>query len=85
MATLVYLLCAVTSALCAVLLYREFRRVGSRLLLWSWLSFVGWTATNILVFADVVVLPDVDLSVVRALAACVAVALMLVGLIWNAD
>ena len=84
MATAVYLLCVLTSAFCAALLFREYRRTGARLLLWSSLSFVGWAANNALVFTDLVVLPAIDLSVVRALVAVAAVSLLLYGLIWDA-
>ena len=41
MSEIVYLLCAATSALCAALLVRSYRRSRSRLLLWSCLCFVG--------------------------------------------
>lgn len=81
MAVAVYALCMLTSAFCAVLLLREFRRTGARLLLWSSLSFVAWAANNALVFTDLVVLPASDLSVVRSGVALVAVSLLLYGLI----
>lgn len=85
MAVAVYLLCVLTSALCAVLLLREYGRSRSRLLLWSGLSFVGWGVNNALVFADLVLLVNVvDLSLARAAAALVAVSLLLYGLIWDA-
>jgi hypothetical protein len=83
-AAAVYLLCMLTSAFCAVLLLREYRRSAARLLLWSSLSFIGWAVNNALVFTDLVVLPGVDLSLVRAIAALVAVSLLLYGLIWDA-
>ena len=81
MAVAVYALCMLTSAFCAVLLLREFRRTGARLLLWSSLSFVAWAANNALVFTDLVVLPASDLSVGRSGVALVAVSLLLYGLI----
>ena len=84
MATAVYLLCMLTSAFCAALLLREYRRTRARLLLWSSLSFVGWAVNNALVFADLVVFPGVDLSLVRALTALVSVSLLLYGLVWDA-
>jgi hypothetical protein len=84
MATAVYLLCMLTSAFCATLLLREFRRSHARLLLWSSLSFIAWALNNALVFTDLVVLPDVDLSVVRALVELAAVGLLLYGLVWDA-
>lgn len=84
MGTAVYLLCMLTSAFCAALLLREYRRTAARLLLWSSLSFLGWAVNNALVFTDLVVLPGTDLSVLRALVALVAVSLLLYGLIWDA-
>ena len=84
MATAVYILCMLTSAFCAALLAREYRRTGARLLLWSSLSFTGWALNNALVFTDLVVLPGIDLSMVRAIVAVTAVSLLLYGLVWDA-
>ena len=82
MATAVYLLCMLTSAFCAGLLLREYRRTGARILLWSSLSFVAWAINNALVFTDLVILPTaVDLSLLRAFVALIAVSLMLYGLV----
>lgn len=83
-ATAVYLLCVLTSAFCAILLMREYRRTSSRLLLWSGLSFLGWAVNHALVFADLVVFPGFDLSLVRAVAGLAAISLLLYGLIWDA-
>lgn len=84
MAVAVYVLCMLTSAFCAILLLREYRRSPARLLLWSSLSFVGWAANNALVFTDLVVFPHIDLSLVRALIALTAICLLLYGLVWDA-
>ena len=84
-ASLVYVLCALTSGLCAWLLFRMYRRTGARLLMWSALSFACWTVANALVFADFVVLPDFDLVVFRSAASCAAIALLLFGLIWDTE
>ena len=84
MATTVYILCMLTSAFCAVLLWREYRRAPHRLLLWSSLSFIGWAVNNALVFVDLVVFPDTDLALVRSSASAVAIALLLYGLVWDA-
>lgn len=85
MATVVYLLCALMSALCAVLLLREYRKNPTRLLLWSSISFCGFTLSNALAFLDLVVLPHVDLAGVRPPVTCLAVAALLYGLVWDVD
>lgn len=83
MAALVYILGALTTLLCAVLLLRAYERVRQPLLLWSGLCFVGLTISNALVFLDLVILPDIDLYPWRLTAAILALALMLYGLIWE--
>jgi hypothetical protein len=83
MAGLVYVLSTLTSALCAGLLLRDYRRTSTRLLLWSGLAFAGFAAANALVFMDLVVVRDVDLSVFRAATAFGAISLLLYGLVWD--
>ncbi|HWK10084.1 MAG TPA: DUF5985 family protein [Vicinamibacterales bacterium] len=83
-ASAVYVLCAVTSAFCATLLFRQYRRSRARLLFWSSLAFAGFALNNVLVFADLVVLPSVDLSLLRTLTALGAVSLLLYGLVVDA-
>ena len=85
MATAVYALCALTSAVCAGALILEFRRHRTRLLLWSSFSFVWFAISNALVFADFIILPDTDLSLLRACTATVAVALLVFGLVWETE
>lgn len=85
MSTLVYSLCALTSGLCAAALIREHRRHRTRLLLWGSLSFSCFALNNLLAFTNFVVLPQLDLSLLRAGSACVAIALLLVGLTRNGD
>ena len=48
MIQLVYVLCALTSIACAVLLLRGYFRTRVRLLLWSGLCFVGLALNNAL-------------------------------------
>ena len=79
----VYVLGALTTTLCATLLLLRFARVRRRLLLFSGLCFVGLALSNILVFVDLVVIPDVDLYLWRLLTAIVGMALLLYGLIWE--
>lgn len=80
----VYLLCAATALACGVLLLRGFRRTRVRLLLWCGLFFLVLFVENALLFVDVVVVPEVDLAVVRNSAALVGTGLLLYGLIWDA-
>jgi hydrogenase/urease accessory protein HupE len=83
MAEAVYLLCALTSMLCATLLVRSYLRQRTRLVMWSMLCFVGLAINNILMFVDLVLVPDVDLSIVRSGTALAALLLLLIGLLWE--
>ena len=84
MAPAVYALSVFASTFCATLLWREYARTQTPLLLWSSLSFFAWAANHVLVFTDLVILPaTIDLSMVRAFVAVAAVALLLYGLIWD--
>jgi hypothetical protein len=82
-ATLVYLACAATSALCAFLLVRSWLRNRVRLLLWSALCFVGLTVNNVLLVVDEKVVPDIDLQLFRDASSLAAVSVLLFGLIWE--
>lgn len=77
----VYLLCAATSAACAVLLLRGYRQQHTRLLLWSGLCFVLLAFNNTLLFIDIIVAPNVDLSLWRSATALAGVTVLLFGLI----
>jgi len=83
MAEAVYLLCAATALVCSGLLLRGYARTGMRLLLWSGLCFAALTVDNVLLFLDVVVLPDVALLPWRNVPALVGVGVLLYGLIWD--
>jgi len=82
---IVYTLCALTAALCAVLLLQSYARSRYRLLLWSGMCFAGLTLNNLLLVLDKVLLPDVDLSVWRSAVALAAMATLLYGLVWKAE
>jgi hypothetical protein len=84
MAEAVFTLCAAASTLCAALLLRNWWRTRSRLLLWSSLCFVGLALNNILLVVDRVLVPDIDLGLLRTSTALVALLLLLYGLIWEA-
>lgn len=79
----VYILCAATSLLCAVLLTRSYLQARTRLLLWSALCFVGLLVNNLLLVLDRVVFTDVDLSIARSGTATGALTLLVIGLIWE--
>lgn len=79
----VYALCMLTSAACAILLLRGYRRSGFRLLLWSGLCFVGLAINNVLLFIDAQLLTITDLSVWRTVPALGGVVILLYGLIWE--
>ena len=81
MAQTVYVLCGITSLACAGLLFRQYRRTGTGLLFWSTLCFVCLAVTNILLFIDLVVLPQVDLSPVRSGFTLAGMLMLLYGLI----
>lgn len=81
--TIVYALCALTSAVCAILLLRGYRRSKVRLLLWSGLCFAGLAINNALLFVDLRVLAETDLSVIRTIPAIIGVAILLYGLVWE--
>jgi hypothetical protein len=87
LAEMVYLLCAVTSIVCAALLARGYRRSRARILLWSTLTFVFLALNNSLLFVDMVIFPGPqnDLSPLRDITALLAGAILVYGLIWDAD
>jgi hypothetical protein len=85
MATAVYVLCGLTSALCAWLLLRSYFETRVRLVLWSGLCFVGLALNNVVLFIDKVVAPDIDLSAYRASTGLAGIAVLLFGLIWEAN
>ena len=79
----VYILGVLISAACAWLLMRGYVRGRRQLLLWSGLCFAGLAVSNLLVFIDLVMLPQLDLYRYRLAAAAFAMALLLYGLIWE--
>lgn len=85
MDTAVFVLCALTSIVCAALLWRGWRTSGARLLFWSGLGFFGFAVNNVLLFVDEVVVPNRDLQLARQWSGFAAVAVLLFGLIWDLD
>jgi hypothetical protein len=81
----IYTLCMLTSLACAVMLLQAWFRSRYRLLLWSGLCFAGLTVNNLLLVLDKLVLPEIDLSLWRTSLALLAMAVLLYGLIWEAE
>ena len=75
------LLAALTSLACMVLLLRAYLANRQPILLWSALCFVGQTVNNLALFVDLVVLPDIDLRILRLGAALVGMLFLLFGFI----
>ena len=85
MGAVVYMLSALTSLLCALLLLRAYAGKKRKLLLWSGVCFAGLTSSNGLVFVDLILFPDVNLFRLRLITAAVAMLVLLYGLIWGSD
>jgi len=83
MEKLIYGLCALTAAMCAVLLLRAYLRTQFRLLMWSALCFAGLTVNTVLLVLDRLVFTSVDLSTARLTVALCALLLLLYGLTWE--
>lgn len=82
-APVVYLLCALTSLLTMVLLFRAYMARRVRLLLWSGLCFAGLALNNALLFVDLIVIPMEDLSTFRQIPAVLGMSLLVFGLVYD--
>ncbi len=85
MAQAVYILGTLTTLACGILLLRGYGRGRSKLLLWSAICFFGLALSNALVFADLVIFTRIDLYFWRLLAAALAMAALMYGLIWETE
>jgi hypothetical protein len=81
----VYVLCLLTSGACAYLLARNYRRTGTRLLMWSALCFFLLALNNGVVFLDALVLTEIDLAIPRLALSLAAVSVLLFGFIWDLE
>ncbi len=85
MATAVYVLSALISIACVVLLVRSFAATRSSLLLWAAVCFTGLALNNVILFVDKVLAPDVDLSTWRSIPALAGLLALMFGLLWEAE
>lgn len=84
MGEVIYILCAVTSLACAVLLVRAYLRSKSPLLLWSSVCFVGLLINNIILVIDLVFMKsEVDLLLARDLTNTASILALVIGLVWS--
>lgn len=83
MTRVIFFLCFATSALCAWLLLKGFKRTRFRLLFWSGLCFCCMAVNNLVLILDVHVFPTRDLLAWRLIPALVGVAVLLFGLVWE--
>ncbi len=83
--SIVYLLCCLTSFAAMLLLLRNYLLNGSPLLLWSAIAFIALAVNNLALFADIVLLPAINLLWLREISNLVAVCVLLYGFIWEVD
>jgi hypothetical protein len=80
---IVYILCAATSVLCAILLFRGYLRSRAALLLWSAVCFCGLALNNLMLVIDIHMLPGFDLSFWRMIPSILGAGALLIALIWE--
>jgi hypothetical protein len=85
MELVIYVLCALASLLCAVLLWRGYRQSRARLLRWSAICFIGLFLNNVLLVLDTHVIATVDLALYRMLPALIGAIALLYGLVWDTE
>lgn len=83
MASIAYALCGITSLICFGLLLRSYLSNKVKLLFWSSLSFFFFALQNVILFVDLVVIPQIDLSLWRIGAGFIGAVLLLIALIWE--
>lgn len=86
MAEAVYILCALTSSLCALLLLRGYRATRARRLFWASLCFGFLAVNNVVLYIDLVVLPtQIDLFWYRNTSAVAGMLVLVFGLVWESS
>jgi hypothetical protein len=79
----IYLLCALSSVVCVGLLVRGWYLQRERLLVWSAVCFAALAVQNCILFVDLVLFPETDLTVWRNIVGLTGVASLMAGLIWE--
>jgi hypothetical protein len=81
LAEAIYILCAATSIVAAALLLRQYRLSRTRLSFWSAIGFLGIAINSVLVYIDLALIPAIDLSLPRSIAAALAMIAIVYGLV----
>jgi hypothetical protein len=86
-ASIVYILCALTSAACAIMLLRGYLRSRSRFLMWSCLCFSMFFIHNLLLMIDNLVIPERIFfpMALRSAISLVGLLLLIYGLIFDTE
>lgn len=85
MESVIYIAAIAGSFACTVLLFRGYARTRVQLLLWTGLCFVAFTLSNVLLFIDLVLIPEQELYAWRLGTAFVGVSGLLYGFIWESE
>ena len=85
MAHLVYIIASIIALACCILLVQGYRRSGRRLLMWSGICFAFLALENLLLFVDLVIVPGIDLRIVRGMSSLIGMGALVFGLIWERD
>jgi hypothetical protein len=80
---LVYLLCFVTSAASALILWTMYSLHRTRLLLCGSLCLGGLAANNALLVVDLLMVSSPAFAVTRAVVAAVSTLTLVIGLLWD--
>ena len=83
MAELIYGLCTILSLAIAVMLWRQQRRVPTRMIYWTALCFTGLALSNLLLVVDKLLFPELDLRVLRHSISLLSIAVLLFGLVYE--
>jgi hypothetical protein len=83
MATVIYFMCAFTSAACAFLLLRGYSHTRVKLLFWSGLCFLSLAIANIVLVVDLVFIPDISFWWPRNVLTLLGIWILLYGLVWE--
>lgn len=85
MAAVVYVLCALTSIACALLLFRSYRATRGGLTLGGAICFTLLALENVVLLLDRVVLPGHDLLLLRQTLGLLGPAVFVAILVWEAE